>query len=107
MPSLAVVPKVEALRDKPVVTASIATAYAVLRLLNLEPVVPGAGALLSGAYCGTGGINMRAVQLTAFGNPVDGLKYVDIPEPDAPGPNQVLIGVEFFPHQPKRPDGCA
>ncbi len=38
---------------------------------------------------------MRAVQLTAFGNPVDGLEYVDIPEPDAPGPNQVLIGVEF------------
>jgi len=40
---------------------------------------------------------MRAVQLTAFGNPVDGLEYVDIPEPDAPGPNQVLIGVEFSP----------
>ena len=50
MPSLAVVPKVEALTGKPVVTASIATAYALLRLLNLEPVVPGAGALLSGAY---------------------------------------------------------
>jgi maleate isomerase len=33
-----------------VVTASIATAYALLRLLNLEPVVLGAGALLSGAY---------------------------------------------------------
>jgi 7-keto-8-aminopelargonate synthetase-like enzyme len=29
---------------------SIATAYALLRLLNLEPIVPGAGALLSGAY---------------------------------------------------------
>src|SRR6516165_6116234 len=43
---------------------------------------------------------MRAVQLTAFGNPVDGLKYVDIPEPDAPGPNQVLIGVEFSPINP-------
>ena len=40
---------------------------------------------------------MRAVQLTAFGNPVDGLEYVQIPEPDAPGPNQVLIGVEFSP----------
>jgi hypothetical protein len=50
MPSLAVVPKVEALTGKPVVTASIATAYALLRALNLEPVVPGAGALLSGAY---------------------------------------------------------
>ena len=43
---------------------------------------------------------MRAVQLTAFGNPVDGLEYVEIPEPDAPGPNQVLIGVEFSPINP-------
>jgi NADPH:quinone reductase-like Zn-dependent oxidoreductase len=40
---------------------------------------------------------MRAVQLTSFGNPVDGLEYVDIPEPDPPGPNQVLIGVEWQP----------
>jgi NADPH:quinone reductase-like Zn-dependent oxidoreductase len=40
---------------------------------------------------------MRAVQLTAYGNPLEGLKYVDIPAPDAPGPNQVLIGVEFSP----------
>jgi NADPH:quinone reductase-like Zn-dependent oxidoreductase len=43
---------------------------------------------------------MRAVQLTAYGDPVDGLKYVDIPEPEAPGPNQVLIGVEFSPVNP-------
>src|SRR6202011_4493321 len=43
---------------------------------------------------------MRAVQLTSFGNPVDGLQYVDMPEPDAPGPNQVLIGVEFSPINP-------
>src|SRR6202521_3786522 len=43
---------------------------------------------------------MRAVQLTAYGNPFEGLKYVDIPAPDAPGPNQVLIGVEFCPINP-------
>ena len=43
---------------------------------------------------------MRAVQLTSFGNPIDGLEYVDIPEPDAPGPNQVLIDVEFSPINP-------
>ena len=43
---------------------------------------------------------MRAVQLTSFGDPVDVLQYVDIPEPDAPGPNQVLIGVEFSPINP-------
>src|SRR5216684_3531612 len=47
-----------------------------------------------------GDINMRAVQLTAFGNPVDGLEYVDMPERDAPGANQVLIGVEFSPINP-------
>ena len=43
---------------------------------------------------------MRAVQLTAYGNPVEGLNYVDIPEPAAPGPNEVLIGIEFAPLNP-------
>src|SRR6201988_5469717 len=43
---------------------------------------------------------MRAVQLTSFGDPVDGLQCVDIPEPDAPGSNEVLIGVEFSPTNP-------
>ncbi|HEV2972793.1 MAG TPA: zinc-dependent alcohol dehydrogenase family protein [Pirellulales bacterium] len=43
---------------------------------------------------------MRAVQLMAYGNPVEGLKLVDIPAPDGPGPNQVLIGVEFCPINP-------
>ncbi|WP_280514922.1 Asp/Glu racemase [Aureimonas sp. ME7] len=50
MPSLASVSKVEALTGKPVVTAAIATTYQMLKALDLEPVVPGAGALLSGAY---------------------------------------------------------
>jgi NADPH:quinone reductase-like Zn-dependent oxidoreductase len=40
---------------------------------------------------------MRAVQLTSYGNPIEGLKYVNLPEPDAPGPDQVLIEVEFSP----------
>jgi NADPH:quinone reductase-like Zn-dependent oxidoreductase len=40
---------------------------------------------------------MRAVQLTAYGDPLEGLKCVDMPEPEAPGSNQVLIGVEFSP----------
>src|SRR6201988_1939706 len=43
---------------------------------------------------------MRAVHLTAFGNPVDGLEFVDISEPDSPGSNQVLMGVEFSPINP-------
>lgn len=50
MPSLAVVSQVEAMTGKPVITAAIATTYALLKALNLEPIVPGAGALLSGAY---------------------------------------------------------
>ncbi len=43
---------------------------------------------------------MRAVHLTAYGNPTDGLEYVDIAEPAAPGPGQVLLGVEFSPINP-------
>ena len=50
MPSLGAVAKVEAQTGKPVVTAAIATTYAMLKALDLEPIVPGAGALLSGAY---------------------------------------------------------
>lgn len=50
MPSLPAVARVEAMTGKPVVTAAIATTYAMLKALDLEPVVPGAGALLSGAY---------------------------------------------------------
>ena len=50
MPSLPAVPMVEAITGKPVVTAAIATTYAILKELELRPVVPGAGALLSGAY---------------------------------------------------------
>ncbi|CAH2803020.1 MAG: Maleate cis-trans isomerase (EC [uncultured Paraburkholderia sp.] len=34
----------------PVITAAVATTYAMLKILDLEPVVPGAGALLSGTY---------------------------------------------------------
>ena len=50
MQSLPVVAKVEAQTGKPVLTAAIATIYAMLKALDLEPIVPGAGALLSGAY---------------------------------------------------------
>ncbi|MGD9942369.1 MAG: Asp/Glu racemase [Burkholderiaceae bacterium] len=50
MPSLPVIAKVEAMTGKPVITAAVATTYAMLKALDLEPVVPGAGALLSGAY---------------------------------------------------------
>jgi maleate isomerase len=50
MPSLPSIAKVEALTGKPVISAAIATTYQMLKALGLEPVAPGAGALLSGAY---------------------------------------------------------
>jgi maleate isomerase len=50
MPSLGAVAKVEAQTGKPVLTAAIATTYAMLKAMGLEPIVPGAGSLLSGAY---------------------------------------------------------
>ncbi len=50
MPSLPAIPMVEARTGKPVVTAAVATTYQMLKALELEAVVPGAGALLSGAY---------------------------------------------------------
>ena len=43
---------------------------------------------------------MRAIQLTAYGDPVEGLNFVNIPAPEVPGPNQVLIGIEFSPINP-------
>ncbi|MBK7531980.1 Asp/Glu racemase [Piscinibacter sp.] len=50
MPSLPVIAEVEAMTGKPVLTAAVATTYAMLSALGLEQIVPGAGALLSGAY---------------------------------------------------------
>jgi len=40
---------------------------------------------------------MRAIHLTVFGDPAQGLEFVQLPEPAAPGAGQVLIGVEFSP----------
>jgi maleate isomerase len=50
MPSLAAIPAVEDAVGKPVISAAVCTAYRMLEALNLEPVAPNAGALLSGAY---------------------------------------------------------
>jgi len=50
MPSLGAIAQVEAITRKPVLSAAVATAYAILRELALDRIVPGAGALLSGAY---------------------------------------------------------
>jgi len=50
MPSLAAVSIVEAQIGKPVLTAAIATTWAMLKALNLDTRVPGGGTLLSGAF---------------------------------------------------------
>lgn len=50
MPSLAAVQAVEDRIGKPVISAAIATTYFLLKEMNLDPIVPSAGALLSGAY---------------------------------------------------------
>ncbi len=52
MPSLAAIERAESLLGRPVLSASVATAYDVLRRLGLEAVVPGAGTLLSGRVRG-------------------------------------------------------
>jgi NADPH:quinone reductase-like Zn-dependent oxidoreductase len=40
---------------------------------------------------------MLALQISAYGNPLDVLKLVDIPEPGAPGAGEVLIDMELAP----------
>ena len=50
MPSLAAIAQVEAVTRKPVITAAVSTTYAMLKALDLKRQVPGAGALLSGAF---------------------------------------------------------
>jgi maleate isomerase len=50
MPSLEAVQVVQDAIGKPVITAAIATTYFLLKSMDLKPVVPNAGALLSGAY---------------------------------------------------------
>jgi maleate isomerase len=49
MPSLAAVEEVERHSGLPTLSAATATTWAILRALDLEPVVPGAGALLRSA----------------------------------------------------------
>ena len=40
---------------------------------------------------------MRAVQLTKYGEPEEGLRLAEIAEPDSPKPGQILIRVEYAP----------
>jgi len=50
MPSLAAIQKVQDRIGKPVISAAVATTYYLLKEMGLNPVVPNAGALLSGKY---------------------------------------------------------
>jgi maleate isomerase len=50
MPSLASIPSIEAASGLPTVSSSVCTTYAMLARLGLDTRVPGAGALLSGAF---------------------------------------------------------
>lgn len=50
MPSLAAVAPVEQRRERPVVTAAVATAHQLLNRLGLSAEAPGCGTLLAGAY---------------------------------------------------------
>jgi maleate isomerase len=50
MPSLAVIDRVERRADVPVVSASVCTAYQIMKRLGLEAFSPQAGSLLSGRY---------------------------------------------------------
>lgn len=43
---------------------------------------------------------MKAIQLTATGNPVENLKLVEIPKPTAPGSGEVIIKMEYSPINP-------
>ncbi|WP_394841156.1 zinc-dependent alcohol dehydrogenase family protein [Pendulispora brunnea] len=40
---------------------------------------------------------MRAILLTAFGNPIDVLQFTQVPEPPPPGPGEVLVDMLFAP----------
>jgi NADPH:quinone reductase-like Zn-dependent oxidoreductase len=40
---------------------------------------------------------MKAVVLTSYGDPVSGLEYREVPEPEKPGIGEVLVGIEFSP----------
>ena len=40
---------------------------------------------------------MKAIQLTSIGNPLETLKFVELPDPTAPGKGEVIIRMEYSP----------
>jgi NADPH:quinone reductase-like Zn-dependent oxidoreductase len=43
---------------------------------------------------------MRAIHLSSYGNPIEGLGMADVPEPKPPGTNEVLVAIEYSPLNP-------
>ena len=40
---------------------------------------------------------MKAIHLTAYGNPVQNLQMVEVPEPNAPSAGEALVRMEYAP----------
>ena len=40
---------------------------------------------------------MKAIHLTAYGNPAQNLRMVEVPEPDAPSASEALVRMEYAP----------
>src|SRR5258708_12799238 len=40
---------------------------------------------------------MKAIHLTAYGNPAQNLRMVEVSEPNAPSPGEALVRMEFAP----------
>ena len=40
---------------------------------------------------------MKAIHLTAYGNPAQNLKMVDVSEPNAPSATEALVRMEYAP----------
>jgi NADPH:quinone reductase-like Zn-dependent oxidoreductase len=48
-------------------------------------------------HCATGGLLMKALQISKYGIPAEVVQLVETPEPDAPKADEVLVAVEYAP----------
>ena len=46
---------------------------------------------------------MKAIHLTAYGNPAQNLKMAEIPEPNSPSADKAPVRTEYAPVDYKRP----
>ena len=45
---------------------------------------------------------MKSIQFTAYGNPAEVVKLVDVPDIGMPGPDEIVIDMEAAPIEPSR-----